>query len=64
MAGKRFRAKGGGRLLAHAKSRYEKLTLDVYAENTRAVVFYKHAGFHTLTERADPDTGCKEYTML
>lgn len=53
----------GGRLLAHCQSLYDRLTLRVYVENTRAVGFYRRNGFAVCKEQTDQGTGRAEYAM-
>ena len=60
----RYRSAGVGRsLLEDAFTRREKLTLEVYVENMRAVSFYRNLGFTVANEGVDPDTGHTELTM-
>lgn len=54
----------GKLLLDFAKSRKEKLCLDVYQKNTRAVRFYQREGFEIRREGLDEDTGEEEYVMI
>lgn len=62
---KSFRSHGiGKQLLNYVKSRYDKLSLEVYLKNTRAVSFYLKEKFSVLSESVDEDTGEKEYIMI
>lgn len=54
----------GTQLLNYVKSRYAKLTLEVYQKNTRAVSFYLRENFSVQSEAVDEDTGEKEYIMM
>lgn len=54
----------GTQLLNHVKSRYGKLSLEVYIKNTRAVSFYLKEKISVLSESIDEDTGEKEYIMI
>lgn len=59
-----MQAKGiGSRLIAYAKSQKEKLTLEVYRENVRAVQFYHREGFSITDEAIDENTAEVAYTM-
>lgn len=53
----------GRALLEHGKSRYAALGLHVYAENERAVRFYRKNGFVQSGEMVNEDTGHLEYEM-
>lgn len=58
------RSKGiGKKLLDYAKERKNKLTLQVYQKNERAVSFYKREGFTVMAERIDENTSEIEYEM-
>lgn len=62
---KSFRSHGiGKQLLNYVKNRYEKLSLELYVKNTRAVSFYLKEKFSVLSESVDEDTGEKEYIMM
>lgn len=62
---KNFRSHGiGTQLLNYVKQRYEKLSLEVYKKNTRAVAFYLKENFSILSESVDEDTGEKVYIMM
>lgn len=54
----------GGRLLDYIKKQHSRLTLRVYAKNTRAVRFYQRESFWIQMEETDEMTGQKEYVML
>lgn len=59
-----FQGQGiGKQLLAHAKSRRNRLTLSVYKENEPACRFYQAQGFKVLREQPDAHTGHPEYVM-
>jgi len=47
----------GRRLIAHAQSLKGVLELEVYAENQRAMRFYKRLGFEEIGRRAIDDNG-------
>lgn len=53
-----------GRLLDYIKKQHSRLTLRVYAKNTRAVRFYQRESFRIQMEETDEMTGQKEYVML
>lgn len=59
-----MQAKGIGRqLITYAKSQKEKLTLEVYQKNMRAVQFYYREGFSITDEAIDENTAEVAYTM-
>lgn len=59
------RSKGVGKqLLDFVKQKKEKLELNVYVKNKRAVQFYEREGFRIQKEGTDAETGEKEYCML
>lgn len=59
-----MQAKGIGRqLIAYAKNQKEKLTLEVYRKNMRAVQFYRREGFSITDEAIDESTAEVVYTM-
>lgn len=59
------RSKGVGKqLLDFVKQKREKLELNVYAKNRRAIRFYEREGFCIQKEDTDAETGEKEYCML
>ncbi len=53
----------GKALLEHGKARYSVLGLHVYAENEKAVRFYRKNGFVQSEEMVNEDTGHREYAM-
>lgn len=53
----------GRRLLRIARRMHPSLTLAVYAENTRAVTFYKRNGLSVYGERMDQNTGYRTLLM-
>ncbi|WP_324254054.1 N-acetyltransferase [Paenibacillus sp. 1001270B_150601_E10] len=53
----------GKALLQYCQERYARLELGVYADNERAVQFYKHCGFTIKSEQPNEDSGHMEYTM-
>ena len=53
----------GSQLIAYAKSQKEKLTLEVYQKNMRAVQFYHREGFSITDEAIDENTAEVAYTM-
>ena len=56
---------GIGRLLLnYIKDRRDKLLLNVYQKNTRAICFYRREGFTIQCEGLDEATGEKDYVML
>lgn len=54
----------GKHLLDFAKSRKERLSLNVYQKNSRAVRFYQRERFRISEEGNDENTGEKEYRMI
>lgn len=59
-----FRGQGVGKaLLNRAKEACERLSLDVYQKNRRAVAFYLREGFQIWRESRDIHTGEDEYRM-
>ena len=59
------RSKGiGKQLLDFVKNRKGQLSLNVYAENERAMKFYRREGFTVQEKSMDPDTGEQEYKMM
>lgn len=54
----------GKQLLDCAKEKKRKLSLNVYAQNQRAVRFYQREDFRIAGEGVDENTGAKEYLML
>lgn len=60
-----MQSKGVGKLLMDfIKERKEKLFLNVYRKNARAIHFYHREGFDIQYEGLDKNTGEKEYTMI
>ena len=59
------RSKGiGKQLLDFVKNRKGQLSLNVYAENEKAMKFYLREGFTVQEKSMDPDTGEQEYKMM
>ena len=54
----------GSRLLALAKKMRDTLELSVYAENERAVAFYRKNGFRMTNKRIEEMTGHTELLMV
>lgn len=60
-----FRSQGIGKaLIDYVKNIKNKITLNVYDKNSRAIDFYKREGFKALTKNIDDATGEGEYEML
>ncbi len=58
------RSKGTGRaLLDRVKETHPFFTLHVYAENERAVSFYRREGLRVVSREREEDTGREEYAM-
>lgn len=53
----------GQALMAYIKQQHPELELNVYAENTQALTFYKRQGFTITREQTDEQTGRQEFTM-
>ena len=53
----------GKKLLNYTKEKCDKLTLQVYQKNARAVQFYLREGFGISEEQIDEETGEVEYFM-
>lgn len=53
----------GGKLLDYATKGYKNLSLAVYKDNKKAVVFYNKKGFNIVKEQINEDSGFKEYIM-
>lgn len=53
----------GQALMALAKQQHPELELNVYAENTRALAFYRRQGFTIVREQTDEQTGQQEFAM-
>lgn len=54
----------GKMLLDYVKSKKEKLLLNVYQKNVRAIHFYRREGFQIQCEGSDKLTGEKDYVMI
>ena len=54
----------GKLLLDYIKNKKDRLRLNVYQKNARALAFYQREGFDIQCEGLDDVTGEKEYTML
>lgn len=60
----KFQSAGiGKRLLDYCKQVFDRLTLQVYQKNVRAVHFYLREGFSVTGKEIDQNTGEAEYTM-
>lgn len=60
-----YQSKGiGSQLLNYAKERQNKLLLNVYKRNERAVTFYLREGFVILAEQLEAETKESEFTMV
>lgn len=60
----KVQSKGIGKvLLDFVKTKKEKLRLNVYQKNTRAIQFYQREGFKIQNENLDINSGEKEYVM-
>ena len=53
----------GGKLLDYATKKYKSLSLAVYKDNKKAVVFYNKKGFNIVKEQVNEVSGFKEYIM-
>lgn len=53
----------GSKLLDYAIKEYKNLSLAVYKDNKKAVVFYNKKGFNIAKEQVNEDSGFKEYIM-
>lgn len=63
--GSNFRSQGTGKaLIDYVKNIKNKITLNVYDKNSRAIEFYKREGFKASNKNIDDDTGEREYEML
>lgn len=51
-------------LLNYVKGKRNKLILNVYQKNTRAISFYQREGFEIQSESLDEATGEKDYIMI
>ena len=54
----------GKMLLDYVKSKKEKLLLNAYQKNVRAINFYRREGFQIQCEGLDEITGEKDYVMI
>lgn len=54
----------GKMLLDYVKSKKEKLLLNAYQKNVRAIHFYQREGFQMQCEGLDESTGEKDYVMI
>jgi len=54
----------GKQLLDYVKTQKNKLTLEVFEKNQRAIDFYQREGFMIKKENIDEDTGEKEFVMV
>ena len=60
-----MQSQGIGKLLLNfAKDKKEKLCLNVYQKNTRAIHFYQKEGFKIKSEGVDGATREKDYVMI
>ena len=60
-----YQSQGIGKiLLNYAKDKRNKLHLNVYQKNARAISFYKREEFEIRCEDLDEATGEKEYVMM
>ncbi|MDB0439418.1 N-acetyltransferase [Clostridioides difficile] len=53
----------GSKLLDYVIKEYKSLSLAVYKDNKKAVVFYNKKGFNIVKEQVNEDSGFKEYIM-
>ena len=53
----------GKNLLNYVKDKRNKLLLNVYQKNIRAISFYQREGFEIQCSGFDKDTGEKDYEM-
>ena len=51
-------------MLDYAKDKRNKLLLNVYKKNTRAISFYQREGFEIQYSGLDKATGEKDYVMI
>ena len=59
-----YRREGiGSKLLEKCKEEHDKLTLDVYLKNQKALEFYKRHGFKHFKHRVDSGTIEREFVM-
>lgn len=57
------KSSGGRILLNYVKDKRNKLLLNVYQKNARAISFYKREGFEIQHSGLDEATGEKDYVM-
>ena len=61
----RFQGRGIGRkLLEYVRRRRPNLSLKAYAQNEKAIGFYRHKGFKILSENMDNKTQAKELLLV
>ena len=61
----RFQGRGIGRkLLEYVRRRRPNLSLKAYAQNEKAIGFYRHKGFKILSENMDNKTQAKELFLV
>ncbi|MEG0686965.1 MAG: N-acetyltransferase [Erysipelotrichales bacterium] len=61
---KNWQSKGiGKQLLDYAKEKYDSLTLEVYAKNLKAYLFYLNNGFEIIEKSVFKPANEEEYTM-
>jgi putative acetyltransferase len=53
----------GKALLEHAKALKNRLSLKVYRDNKKAILFYEKRGFRAAEEEGDEHTGCVQILM-
>ena len=53
----------GKALLEHAKTLKGRLSLKVYRENRKAILFYEKSGLRAAGEEVDEHTGCVQILM-
>jgi len=53
----------GKALLEHAKAPKCRLSLKVYRDNKKAILFYEKRGFRAVGEEVDEHTGCRQILM-
>ena len=60
-----MQSQGIGKILLNsAKDKRNRLLLNVYRKNTRAISFYQREGFEIQSESLDEATGEKDYIMI
>lgn len=61
----KYRSLGiGGKLLDAAREHNNKLVLNVYSKNIKAIEFYSNNGFKKVKESIDPETNEPEYQFI